>query len=415
MWRKSLHTELGYFDDTLTCAGDWDFWLRISISSRYKFKHIPEFLGLYYYNENGIEHGRKIHNLYERYIVGKRYGNPYISVIPLYTSKDNPLVSVIMPAYNAAEHIAEAIESVLIQNYRNFELIIVDDGSADRTAEIVHSFKNEPIKYFFKENGGVASARNFAFKKSNGSFIVILDSDDMITPDFIARHLQVFEQYPESDLVYCDDCIIDEMDKPIRVMSKPEYSERNALISALFRYGWAILPFRTCIRRSVFDKIGLYDEHLIMSEDYDMVRRFVSAGLVMRHLPAALYLRHLTADSLSRSFDTAKARGHFEVVRKFTETFTAEQLFPDVRWDKLPAEQKLLLAKCKTALVYLGIGEQYVASNAPDFTEVAFDRACSELNDCVKMDPKNQNLRQLSQKFKLIRAKYTEAPQQVVS
>ena len=60
MWRKSLHNELGYFDDTLTCAGDWDFWLRISISSRYKFKHIPEFLGLYYYNENGIEHGRKI-------------------------------------------------------------------------------------------------------------------------------------------------------------------------------------------------------------------------------------------------------------------------------------------------------------------------------------------------------------------
>jgi len=60
MWRKSLHTELGYFDDTLTCAGDWDFWLRIS--SKYKFKHIPKFLGLYYYNEDGIEHGKKIHS-----------------------------------------------------------------------------------------------------------------------------------------------------------------------------------------------------------------------------------------------------------------------------------------------------------------------------------------------------------------
>ncbi|MGD2094934.1 MAG: glycosyltransferase, partial [Phycisphaerales bacterium] len=134
MWRKSLHNEFGYFDDTLTCAGDWDFWLRIS--SKYKFKHIPEFLGLYYHNKEGIEHGKQIHSLYERYIVGKRYGNPYISVIPLYKNENNPLVSVIMPAYNAADYIAEAIESVLIQNYNNFELLIINDGSTDNTEEI---------------------------------------------------------------------------------------------------------------------------------------------------------------------------------------------------------------------------------------------------------------------------------------
>jgi len=78
MWRKLLHSELGFFDETLDCAGDWDFWLRIS--GKYIFKHIPEFLGLYYHNENGIEHGREIHSLYERYLVGKRYGNPYISL-----------------------------------------------------------------------------------------------------------------------------------------------------------------------------------------------------------------------------------------------------------------------------------------------------------------------------------------------
>jgi glycosyltransferase involved in cell wall biosynthesis len=412
MWRKSLHDELGYFDETLTCGSDWDFWLRIS--SKYKFKHIPDFLGLYYYNEDGIEHGRKIHSLYERYAVGRRYGSRYISTIQLYEARGNPLVSIWMAAYNGADYIARAIESVLIQNYRNFELIVVDDGSTDCTAEIVHGFKNEPIKYFFKENGGAASARNFALKKSSGSFIVILDSDDMMTPDFIARHLQVFEQHPETDLVYCDDCIIDEMDKPIRVLSKPEYSERNALISDLFRCGWALLPFRTCMRKSVFDKIGHYDERLIMSEDYDMMRRFVKAGLKMRHLPAALYLRHLTANSLSRSFNATKAKGHFDVVRKFTETFTAEQLFPDVRWDKLSAEQKPLLAKCKAALVYLGIGEQYLASNAPDFTEAAFEMACSELNDCLKIDHGNKRVQQLLQQCEIARARYAETAQETV-
>ena len=92
-----------------------------------------------------------------------------------------------MAAYNAADYIERAIESVLIQNYRNFELIVVDDGSTDNTADIVRGFKNEPIKYFFKEHGGLASARNVQLQKSGGSFIVTLDSDDMMTPDFLAQ------------------------------------------------------------------------------------------------------------------------------------------------------------------------------------------------------------------------------------
>jgi glycosyltransferase involved in cell wall biosynthesis len=402
MWRKSLHDEFGGFDETLTCAADWDFWLKIA--GKYGFKHIPEFLGLYYQNKDGIEHGRWIHSLYERYAVGRRYGSPYISSIPLYEARGNPLVSVVMAAYNADKYISRAIESALIQNYRNFELIVVDDGSTDRTAEIVYSFKNEQIKYFFKENAGVASARNFALKKSSGSFIVILDSDDMMMPDFLTRHLQVFEQHPEVDLVYCDDCFIDDKDKPIRMMNRPEYSDPKALISDLFRCGWALLPFRTCIRKSVFDKIGFYDERLIMSEDYDMLRRFVNQGLKMRHLPAALYLRHLSANSLSRNFNAAKAKSHFDVVRRFTETFTAEQLFPEVRWDKLPAEQKPLLAKCKTAIVYLGIGQQYLASNAPDFAEEAFEMACAQVDECCEIEPANQQVRNLREKCLSIRA-----------
>ena len=152
----------------LTCAGDWDFWLRIA--DKYQFRHIPEFLGLYYHNEDGIEHGRKIHSLYERYLVGKRYGNPYISVIGLYQHKDNPLVSVILPAYNAANYIRAAIESVLIQNYRNFEMIVIDDGSTDNTKETVAGFKDDKIRYFYKENGGPASARNFGIKNAQRLF-----------------------------------------------------------------------------------------------------------------------------------------------------------------------------------------------------------------------------------------------------
>lgn len=415
MWRKSLHNELGYFDDTLTCAGDWDFWLRISISSRYKFKHIPEFLGIYYYNENGIEHGRKIHSLYERYIVGKRYGNPYISVIPLYTSKDNPLVSVIMPAYNAAKHIAETIESVLIQNYRNFELIIVDDGSTDNTKDIIASFKDDKIKYFYKDNGGPSGSRNLAIKKAEGQYIMPLDADDMMTPDFISKHLAEFEKHPNADLVYCDVLLIDDNSTPIRTMNKPEYQDRRHLIRDLLRAGHPIVPFRLGIRRSVFDRIGFYDENLLIAEDYDMMRRFVKAGLKAQHLSEPLHLRRMHADSLSGNQSAQKAKFHFGVIKRFIDTFTYDELFPDVAWDEISPQMRQLHAKCLAAETYLAIGQDYVKTNAIEYSRTAFDQACSELNDCVTMDPENQGLRQLLQKSKLIRARYTDAPQQVVS
>ncbi|MHC4727434.1 MAG: glycosyltransferase, partial [Planctomycetota bacterium] len=414
MWRKSLHSEFGYFDDTLTCAGDWDFWLRVSISSRYKFKHIPEFLGLYYYNENGIEHGRKIHSLYERYIVGKRYGNPYISVIPLYSCKDNPLVSVIIPAYNDAEHIAEAIESVLIQNYRNFELIVVDDGSTDNTRNIVTSFENDKIKYFYKDNGGPSGARNLAIKKAKGQYIMPLDADDMMTPDFIARHLAEFEKHPDVDLVYSDVLLIDKNSTPIRIMNKPEYQDQRYLIRDLFCAGHPIVPFRLGIRRSVFEKIGFYDEDLLIGEDYDMMRRFVKAHLKSHHLSEPLHLRRMRTDSLSGNFSAQKAKCHFEVIKRFTDTFTYDELFPDVAWDQIAPGIRQLHAKCLTAGTYLALGQEYIKSNALEYSRTAFDRACSELNDCIKIDPKNQGLQQLLHKSKRIRARYTKAKQQAV-
>ena len=326
-----------------------------------------------------------------------------------------PLVSVIIPAYNAIDYIKEAIESVLIQNYRNFELVIINDGSTDNTEEVILGFKDERIRYFRQENCGLAATHNVGIKQSRGEFIIKLDSDDMMMPDFIARHLQEFENHPDTDLVYCDDCLIDENSKPIRLIERPEYTDRKFLIRDLFHCGFPVVPFRTCIRRSAFDKIGFFDEELLVGEDYDMMRRFVKHGLKIHHLNGALYLRRMTSNSLSRNCSAQKAKSHFDVVKRFTDTFTYDELFPDIEWDKIAPQMRQLHAKCLTAGTYLAIGREYVKTNATECSRTAFDRACSELNDCIKMDPENQGLRQLLQKSKLIRARYTEAPQQAVS
>jgi len=316
-------------------------------------------------------------------------------------STSKPLISIIMPVYNGADHIGQAIESVLSQNYANFELVIVDDGSTDNTKEVVLRYNDDHINCIYKENGGVASARNFGVRKARGSFIIMLDSDDMMTPDYIARHLQVLQQHPESDMIYCDELLINEQDKPLRLIKRPEYSDQNTFVADLFRSGFPVVHFKTFIKRSVFDKIGPYDERLIIAEDYDMIRRFAKNNLRMVHLPEALYLRRLTGSGISRTFNAEKAKSHFDVVRRFTETFTPEQLFPDVRWDELPAGQKSVLAKCKTALVYLGIAEQYVAC-APDYAATAFEMANSELDDCCKIEPDNREVRNLREKCRSI-------------
>ncbi len=328
-------------------------------------------------------------------------------------AEKQPLVSVIMPAYNAAEYIAKAIESALNQTYKNFELIVINDGSTDQTENIILSFNDQRIKYSRQENHGLAATHNTGIRKSAGEFVIKLDVDDMMTPDFIVKHITEFEKHPEADLVYCDDLLIDENDQPIRVINRPEYMDAKLLIRDLFRCGFPVVPFRTCIRKNVFDKIGYFDETLRVAEDYDMMRRFVKHGLRVHHLPAALYLRRIVSDSLSRKFSAEKAKSHFDVVKRYSHTFACEELFPDVNWSKVAPEKRRLQAKCLSAVTCFTIGQSY-AETAPVYAKTAFDQACSELDECFRMDPANPHVQQLLRKCEAVRTQCEQAVQKAV-
>jgi len=317
-----------------------------------------------------------------------------------------------MTVYNCAEYIGEAIESVLIQNYPKFELVIINDGSTDNTKEVISRYDDERIRYIYQENGGMSNALNRAVREAKGQYIMPLDSDDMMTPDFIASHLQEFKKHPEADLVYSDVLLIDSSSNPIRVMKKPEYQNRRHMIRDLFRAGHPIIPFRLGIRKSVYDKIGLYDETLRIGMDYDMIRRFVKAGLKEHHLRKTLHLRRILPQSLSRSVNIDKARDHFEVVKRFTNTFSYDELFPDVAWDKIPTKLRQLHAKCLAAVTCLAIGQAYVKNNSLNYARTAFGLACSELNSCLQTDPGNMRVRQLLKKSEFARSRCSEsAPQ----
>jgi hypothetical protein len=215
-------------------------------------------------------------------------------------------------------------------------------------------------------------------------------------------------------LVYCDDVLIGENGGTIRVIKRREYSDRKLLIRDLFSCGFPVVPFRTCIKRDVFDKIGLYDESLVVGEDYDMMRRFVKNGLNAHHLNESLYLRRINTGSHSRNYTAQKAESHFEVIKRFAETFSPEELFPDVQWDKIPPEVRQLHARCKAAVTCLAIGQNYVRENMPGYAQKAFELACLQMNNCIEMAPENQQIRQMLQECESVKNEYSQRVQQAV-
>ncbi|NNM94597.1 MAG: glycosyltransferase family 2 protein [Bacteroidia bacterium] len=120
-------------------------------------------------------------------------------------NSENPLVSVIVPCYNNGIYLPDALNSVLLQLYKNWECIILDDGSTDNTPEAATIFtaKDARFKYFRQPNKGLPGARNAAIKKSSGVYILPLDADDKIAPEYIAEAVEVFQTRSDTKLVYC--------------------------------------------------------------------------------------------------------------------------------------------------------------------------------------------------------------------
>lgn len=224
MWRKSLHEKYGYFRSEFSCAGDYEFWLRIGKTE--EIVCLPEILGLYYYNPHGLEHGsptlsqQETHRIWDEYGILRRGVIPTSSIpvpispselkaLPYRTATSfQPLVSVIIPCYKHAIFITEAVESVINQTYQNWECLIVNDGSPDNTSEVTrHLIKKYNYKRIYlieKENSGVVDSRNRGIEHSQGQFILCLDADDTIHPNFIEETVAVLIKKPNVGFVYTD-------------------------------------------------------------------------------------------------------------------------------------------------------------------------------------------------------------------
>ena len=209
-----------------------------------------------------------------------------------------PRISVIIPAYNRANYLTEAINSVLSQTYRNFELIVVNDGSQDNTEEILKKYTGK-IKYFYQENNGVSSARNKGIDNSKGEFLCFLDSDDLWEKKKLEKQIDYFNKNVDVKICYTDEIWI-RRGKRVNQMKKHKKHSGNIFKMSLPLC--IISASSVMIKKEVLSKVGFFDESFQVCEDYDLWLR-ISKEFQVGFIPEKLIIkRGGHEDQLSKKY-----------------------------------------------------------------------------------------------------------------
>jgi glycosyltransferase involved in cell wall biosynthesis len=195
------------------------------------------------------------------------------------TAADATLVSVVITCFNHAGYLPEAIESALGQSYRNHEVMIVDDGSTDRTAIVARAYPS--VRYTYQENQGLAAARNTGWRACRGDFVVFLDADDRLLPDALSAGLRCSQAYPDCAFVSGHFRYIKADGSLLREFSQVNIDRDH--YRAFLRGNYIAMHATVMYRRAVLEWAGGFDSSLDACEDYDLYLRIARCRPVCRH------------------------------------------------------------------------------------------------------------------------------------
>lgn len=252
-------------------------------------------------------------------------------------SDKQPLISVVIPTFNRAWILKEAIDSVLAQTCRNYELIVVDDGSTDDTGMLLKGF--EDIIVIHQENRGVSAARNKGIARASGELIAFLDSDDLWLPEKLSVQVAFFQENRDADICQTQEIWIRNgkraNPKNRHRKESGEFFERSLELCL-------VSPSAVMIKKSLFAKVGLFDESLPACEDYDMWLR-IGAQYPIYLIDQPLIVKrggHL--DQLSATAGLDRYR-----IQSLAKIIESDILSPN----QLKAAQSMMRKKCK---IYAG-------------------------------------------------------------
>jgi glycosyltransferase involved in cell wall biosynthesis len=245
----------------------------------------------------------------------------------------NPTVSVIIPTYNRAGMLTAAIDSVLAQDFTDFELIVVDDGSTDDTLEILTAYGSR-IQVIRQRNQGVSAARNRGIAAASGRFITFLDSDDLWLPGKLTIQIDFLQNTPDALICQTEEIWVR---NGVRVNPKERHRKYSGMIFERSLALCLVSPSAVMARPSLFAKFGLFDESLPACEDYDMWLR-VSCRCPIYLIKTPLIIkRGGHADQLSRRPALDKYR--IQAIKKILDSSVLSV-------DQYKAGVKVLKQKC---------------------------------------------------------------------
>jgi len=231
-----------------------------------------------------------------------------------------PLVSVVIPTYNRARFISQSIESVEQQTFKNYEIIVVDDGSNDNTAELLQLRYGKKIVYIRKQdNQGLAAARNTGVEAARGKYIAFLDDDDQWLPEKLEMQVVLMQHNPSLGLAYCNAYLVNESNTLIKEIqgSKRGYIFDDMLTSNHFGISSVLL------QKKVFLETGLFDECLSALEDWDLWIR-VSKMYEVDFVNRALVTYRMHSNNMSNNLMNME-RSTFMVLDKHWRTIYADK------------------------------------------------------------------------------------------
>ena len=216
-----------------------------------------------------------------------------------------PLVSVVVPVYNRAGMLSDAIESIVAQDYDPIEIVVVDDGSEDGSFDVARSFHT--VKCLRQPNAGAATARNAGIAEATGEYVTFLDSDDLMRPSKVSTQMRYLGEHPEISCVLTFQEVLLGADVPSPSwMQSAAQSGSSANVDGSGAGYPDAQALTALVRRSAAEPVGWFDPTMVVSDDVDWLMRLRAAGVGIAVIPERLLLRRVYGDNLSYRADTAQ-------------------------------------------------------------------------------------------------------------
>ena len=220
-------------------------------------------------------------------------------------SPSKPLVSVVIPAYNAAPYIGATVDSVFKQAFTDFEVLVINDGSPDTPALELALRPYQRIRYLRQENRGPSSARNAGIHAAVGKYIAFLDSDDLWLPQHLAKQVGALKANPKLQMVYANGIYL-RGDIPVGILFDNSPQSLPVDLDCLLHERSTVITSSAVVEREALVKAGLFDERLRRCEDYDLWLRLAQSGATIS-FDREIQIRHRQSNGLAADWELMRA------------------------------------------------------------------------------------------------------------